>query len=229
MDTRRILIIGASRGIGLGLAREFASRGWHVLASQRSASSELATAAGEAAGAIDTVAADVTDTASIETLIGKIDGGSLDAIVLNAGIYGPSDQSIAALGREDVADILMTNAVGPAQAAVMLLPLLKDNATIGMMTSQMGSIDDSSGGANHYRLSKVAQNMLARSLFAQHARKRGISVLSLHPGWVKTDMGGPNAAITVEQSASGLANVLEQARGEPVHEFLAYDGSPVAW
>lgn len=228
MHERSILIIGASRGIGLGLAREFAGRGWKVFASQRSPSDALGEAADKSDGRIEVVTADVTDDASIAALADRIEPDALDALVLNAGVYGPRDQSIAAMRRDDVADILMTNAVGPARAAVALMPLLRDGGTLGMMSSQMGSIDDSSGGSNHYRISKVAQNMLARSIFEQHARTRGIAVLSLHPGWVQTDMGGPNARISVEESARGLADVLDQRR-EPQHIFLSWDAATIAW
>jgi NAD(P)-dependent dehydrogenase (short-subunit alcohol dehydrogenase family) len=228
MAGKSILIIGASRGIGLGLAQEFAARGWTVFASQRSASEGLEEAAWSGDSRIEIVQADVTDLASIAALGKRIEGGSLDALIVNAGVYGPQDQSLLAIGREDIADILMTNAIGPVQAAAKLLPLLRDRGTVALMTSKMGSIDDSSGGANHYRVSKAAQNMLARSLFENHASKRGIAVLSLHPGWVKTDMGGPNAAITVEQSVRGLANLVEQDRA-PEHVFLAYDGEKLPW
>ena len=228
MSERAVLIIGASRGIGFGLAREFAGRGWRVFASQRSPSEALADAADKSDGRIEIVTADVTDDASIEALADRIESGALDALVLNAGVYGPRDQSIPAMGRDDVAHILMTNAVGPARATVALMPLLRDRGTLGMMSSQMGSIDDSSGGSNHYRISKVAQNMLARSIFEQHARPRGIAVLSLHPGWVQTDMGGPNALISVEKSARGLADQLAQRR-RPEHIFLSWDGAIIGW
>jgi len=229
MDAKSILIIGASRGIGLGLAREFGRRGWQVFASRRSSAPELEEAAAASNGQITVVTADVTDEASIEALGEQIGDGALDALVLNAGVYGPDDQSLAGLDRDSVADILTTNAIGPAKAALTLLPLLHEGARIGLMSSKMGSIDDSSGGANHYRISKVAQNMLARSVFEQHASERGISVLSLHPGWVQTEMGGPNAPVSVEQSVRGLADILEEERATPVHAFLAFDGSTVAW
>ena len=228
MADKNILIIGASRGVGLGLAREFAERGWHVFASQRTPSDALAKAVTASGGQIEQVTADVTDDSSIELLARTLAPASLDALVLNAGVYGPGDQSIMAMGKDDVAEIVMTNAVGPARAAITLLPLLRDGAKLGMMTSKMGSIADSSGGANHYRVSKVAQNILARSVYEQHAKEHGIAVLSLHPGWVQTDMGGSNAPLTVEQSARGLADVIERQH-EPGHAFFAYDGSEIPW
>ena len=227
MADKHICIIGASRGIGLGLAREFANRGWQVHASQRSPG-ELEEAARGSDGRIRVVQADVTDKGSIAALARDIPARSLDALVLNAGIYGPKDQSLEALTRESLADTLMVNAIGPIKAALRLLPLLREGARIGMMSSRMGSIDDSSGGANHYRVSKTAQNMLARSLYENHAKERSIAVLSLHPGWVKTAMGGPGALISVEESARGLADIIAAPRA-PAHAFLAYDGSAVPW
>ncbi|TIX49417.1 SDR family NAD(P)-dependent oxidoreductase [Alteraurantiacibacter aquimixticola] len=221
-------IIGASRGLGLGLARRLAEKGYTVFATQRSHSAELADAAAASDGAIKVHEMDVTDAASIAALAQAIPAGSLDILVLNAGVYGGGEQDLADLTRDNVADILMTNAVCPARAAVGLLPSMKDGGTIGMMSSKMGSIDDSSGGSNLYRLSKVGQNMLSRSLFEKHARPRGIGVISLHPGWVQTDMGGPNALIDVDTSVSGMIDVLEAER-EPRHAFLAYDGQAVPW
>jgi NAD(P)-dependent dehydrogenase (short-subunit alcohol dehydrogenase family) len=92
----------------------------------------------------------------------------------------------------------------------------------------MGSIAESSGGYDLYRMSKAAQNILARGIFEQEAKQRGIAVLSLHPGWVQTDMGGPAAHLTVDESVAGLADVLE-AEQPRAHRFLAYDGSDIPW
>lgn len=226
MAERRALIIGASRGIGLGLAEELAARGWHVFASQRRPSEPLARAAETAP--IETVTADVTDPASLEALAARIEPGSLDVVLVNAGIMGSENQSVASATAEEVSEIVMTNAVGPARAARLMLPLLRDGGTLAFTTSRLGSIAESSGGYDLYRMSKAAQNMLARGIFAQEATPRGIAVLSLHPGWVQTDMGGPAAPLTVEQSVRGLADVLETEQPAE-HRFLAYDGSEVPW
>lgn len=228
MSDKTAIIIGASRGIGLGLAKELASRGYKVIASERSESADLHEAAEAHKPAIEIVRCDVTDKDSVAGLKGKCAEGSVDLLVMNAGVYGGSGQALEDLTRDNVADILMTNAVGPVQAALELLPLIRKGGTIAMMSSKMGSIDDSSGGVNLYRLSKVSQNMLARSLFASHAQERGVGVLSLHPGWVQTDMGGPNALIDVETSVNGMLDVLE-AETQPRHAFIAYDGSTVPW
>jgi NAD(P)-dependent dehydrogenase (short-subunit alcohol dehydrogenase family) len=226
MATRRALIIGASRGIGLGLAEELAERGWHVYASQRSPSEHLARAAEDAE--IEVVTADVTDPASIDSLAAQIEPRSLEVVLVNAGIMGSENQSAATATADEVTEIMMTNAVGPARAAKVLLPLLKDGGTLAFTTSRMGSIAESSGGYDLYRMSKAAQNILARGLFEQDAKRRGITVLSLHPGWVQTDMGGPAAHLTVDESVAGLADVLE-AEHPIEHGFLAHDGSTIPW
>ena len=221
MTDKTVLIVGASRGIGLGLAKEFAGRGYRVHGTRRSRSDELS-----ASNATEHEV-DVTDKASVAALASAIGEGTLDVLVMNAGVYGDGPQELADLTRDDLADIVTTNALGPVQAALALLPCMKEGGTIGMMSSKMGSIDDSSGGSNLYRVSKVAQNMLARSLHEKHASERGVTVVSLHPGWVQTDMGGPNALIDVDTSVAGLADRLEETREG--HRFVAYDGEELPW
>ena len=206
--SKKILIIGASRGIGLGLAKEFASRGWNVVASERTRSEEL-----HDAGEIDIVTVDVTEPDSYLGLKNKFGEGSLDAIIVNAGITGAAHQSAEDATDEEIAHVMQTNAYGPARVGKALLPMLKDGGTLAFMSSLMGSITDSSGGYEFYRVSKVSLNMLAKGIAESQAKERDVEVLSLHPGWVQTDMGGPNAKITVEESCKGLADVVEKAGG----------------
>lgn len=231
MSEKAVLIIGASRGIGLGLVREYVSRGYRVIASERSRSDDLHALAEEHGERITIVSCDVTEPETYTAIAASFPANSIDHLILNAGIYGSknrADQALPVLEREEMADMIMANATGPIHTALALLPLVKDGGRIGMLTSKMGSIDDSSGGANFYRVSKVAQNMLARSLFEEHARARGIPVLSLHPGWVQTDMGGPNALVTVAESAAGLVDRLEEDRA-PEHVFIDYSGAAIGW
>lgn len=213
---KSILILGASRGIGLGLAKEFARRGWQVVASERAKSEEL-----HALDGVDVVTADVTDPASYADL--DLVDGSLDAVVVNAGISGARHQSADKATGEEVAEVMMTNAFGPARAGRALLPKLKRGGVLAFMSSLMGSVADSSGGYELYRSSKAALNMLAKGIAEQDAKARDIEVLSLHPGWVQTDMGGPNATLTVEQSVKGLADVI-QASGGSGYRFVDYAG-----
>lgn len=218
MSGQTIFILGASRGIGLGLVREFRSRGWQVIASERSHSDPLHAAADEG---VQIVTADVTDPASYAAL--PIADSSLDAIIVNAGITGAAHQSAEKATAEEVAHVMMTNAFGPARAAKALLPKLRDGGTLGFMSSLMGSITDSSGGYELYRSSKAALNMLAKGIAEQNAGPRGVEVLSLHPGWVQTDMGGPNATLTVDQSVSGLADVIGNSGGGGFR-YVEYSG-----
>lgn len=227
MSERNVLILGASRGIGLGLAEELAGRGWHVFATQRSASPALEQAAARSGGRIDVLTADVTDAGSLEALACAIAPRSLDVALINAGIIGAAHQSVERAMADEVAEVMLTNAVGPARAGKVALALLRDGGTLAFTTSRMGSIAESSGGYELYRMSKAAQNMLAKGIHEQDAKPRGIAVLSLHPGWVKTDMGGAAAPLSVADSARGLAEVLEGTHGG--HRFVAYDGEEIPW
>ena len=209
--SKHVLIIGASRGIGLGLAQEFKARGWDVTATERSESEDL-----HALGGVRVATLDVTDPATF-----GIDG-DFDAVIVNAGITGADHQSSEQATADEVATVMMTNAFGPAHLGKALLPQIREGGSLSFMSSLMGSIEDSSGGYELYRTSKAAQNMLAKGIAENEAKERGVAVRSLHPGWVQTDMGGPNAKITVEESAKGLADVVEQANGG--YAYVDYTG-----
>ncbi len=213
---KSILIIGASRGLGLGLAREFASRGWRVLATERSRSDEL-----HAFDGVEVHIADVTDAGSIAALAKAASG--LDVVFVNAGVMGAAHQSSDKATAEEVAEVMMTNAFGPVRTGRALLPSLREGGTLGFMTSLMGSIADSSGGYELYRASKAALNMLAKGLSEQEAKARDVEVLAMHPGWVKTDMGGSAAPLSVEESVAGLADVIE-ASGGSGFRYVDYTG-----
>lgn len=215
-DGKSIFILGASRGIGLGLACEFAGRGWQVVASERTRSEAL-----HALGGVDVVTTDVTEPASYADL--DLVDGSLDAVVVNAGISGAPHQSADRATADEVAEVMMTNAFGPVRAGRALLPKLKQGGTLAFMSSLMGSVADSSGGYELYRSSKAALNILAKGVAEQDAKRRGVEVLSLHPGWVRTAMGGPNATLTVQESVAGLADVIERAGGGG-YRFVDYTG-----
>jgi NAD(P)-dependent dehydrogenase (short-subunit alcohol dehydrogenase family) len=219
---KTIAIIGASRGLGLGLAKEFASRGWKVLATERSEGEDLHTLADEH-DAIEIAAVDVTEPSTFDNACGQLPDGSVDAVIVNAGITGAKHQSSVEATADEVAHVMMTNAYGPIHLGKKLLPKVKDGGTIAFMSSLMGSFADSSGGYELYRTSKTAQNMLAKGVAEQDAKERDIEVLSLHPGWVQTDMGGPNAKLTVEESVTGMADVVEAAGGSG-YRFVDYSG-----
>ena len=220
--SQTIFILGASRGIGLGLVQRFLERGWTVVASERSRSGDLHEITDDN---LRIVACDVTDADSIAAL--DLDHHSLDALIVNAGIMGAEHQDATKASRDDIADVMETNAFGPVRTARALLPTVKDGGTVAFMSSLMGSIADSSGGYDLYRTSKAALNMLAKGFAEQHAAPREIATLALHPGWVQTDMGGPNAKLTVEESTTGLADVVEGASGKTGFAYVDYKGDDI--
>ena len=159
MADKSIFILGASRGIGLGLVKTFLDRGWNVVASERSESADLHALECDA---LRIVTADVTEPDSYVDL--GFEDGQLDALIINAGITGASHQDASKATADEVSHVMMTNAFGPARAAKSLLPAIKDGGTLGVMSSLMGSISDSSGGYELYRTSKTALNMLAKGI-----------------------------------------------------------------
>ena len=217
--SKTIFILGASRGIGLGLVHRFLERGWSVIASERDRSEELHAVEGDAR----IVTCDVTDNGSIDAL--GLEKSELDALIVNAGIAGAEHQDAAKASRDEIAEVMDTNAFGPVRTARALLPAVKDGGTVGFMSSLMGSVADSSGGYDLYRTSKASLNMLAKGFAERHAASRSIATLSLHPGWVRTDMGGPNAKLTVEESTNGLADVIENASGG--FRYVDYRGQDI--
>jgi NAD(P)-dependent dehydrogenase (short-subunit alcohol dehydrogenase family) len=225
-----VLIIGASRGIGLGLTREFVARGDEVTATVRSQSgaAELEALAAAHRGRVKIETVDTTDTASGEALRDHLDGAMFDIVIINAGIGGPSANP-RTVDDEGFTRLFVTNALGPVRLAEILAAKVRPGTgVVGFMTSQLGSIGGNSGGMELYRASKAALNSFTRSFAARH-RNKGLTVLSLHPGWVRTDMGGPGADIDVETSARGLADVTKRAAKDRRDGFFNYKGDELPW
>ena len=226
------LIVGASRGLGLGLTAELASRGWQVIATARdlAQADELQQlAATEASVTLESV--DLNDAASLADLKRRLAGRLFDLVLLNAGVIGPDHQSVEEVTAADIGALMMINAIAPVHLARLLVPQVRSQTGIvAFMTSRMGSIADNlSGGSDLYRASKAALNSLTRSFAATAIGNHGLTVLSLHPGWVRTAMGGPAAPLDVQTSVRGVADVLEQQAGQQTHAFLDYQGKSIPW
>jgi len=214
------LVIGASRGLGLGLTRELVGRGWTVTGTVRSASDRPAV---EAAGATAAIA-DITDPTSVAAL----PQAALDLLFINAGVMGPAHGNAALATADEVAALFLTNALAPVAAARTLLDRVAPGGVLAFMTSRMGSVaGNDRGDMELYRASKAALNSLTRSMVAK--LDRPLAVLSLHPGWVRTDMGGANADLDVETSARGLVDVIVARRGTAGSAFLDYSGAELPW
>jgi len=224
------LIVGASRGIGLGLARELASRGWSLTATVRhTVKPELTRMVEASDGRLRIEHVDTADAASGEALRASLEGEVFDLIVINAGVGGPA-KNPRTVSRDEFADLLVTNSLGPVRLAELLTKQVRPRTgVVAFMTSQLGSVaGNTTGGMELYRASKAALNSLVRSFAARH-KDKGLAVLALHPGWVRTDMGGPNADIDVETSARGLADVVERAGRDRRDGFFDYKGAELPW
>lgn len=232
MADKTALVVGASRGIGLGLVKELAGRGWSVIGTRRSASSDkgLEDYAKANGGKVRLESVDIEDPASIDALADRLKGQALDLVFVNAGISG-SHSTMAKLARDEAAQVFMTNSVGPVHVAENFKDQVRDGGVIAVMTSGLGSVASDfhfMAGANLYSASKAALNKLTRG-FAAALGDRKITVLCVSPGFVRTDMGGPNAWISVEESAKGVIDVVEAKAGTGEHGFYGHDGKQVPW
>ncbi len=221
-----LLVTGASRGIGAELVRQYAEAGWRVFATCRDPRRAPSFPKGVSLHALD-----VTDSARIRALADELRGEPIDLLINNAGILGPKPDDLAVRDRDGWLRTLITNAVAPLEMAAAFLEHVaaSQRRVIAAITSGMGSIgDNESGGWYAYRTSKAALNMAMKNLSID-VRDRGIAVVVINPGWVKTDMGGKGASITVETSVKGMRAVLERVTLAGSGRFLSWDGSDYPW
>lgn len=220
---QKILIVGASRGIGLELTRQAVARGDDVVATVRSD----AGAAVLSEHGVQVFRADVVDEASLAAAAAAVDG-PLDLLVCNAGIYrGRGDMHADDMGADAWADVLMTNVAGPFLVAKAFLPkMASPGGRIAILSSVMGSTAGVAGNAYIYRASKAGATNVAANLAVELAPK-GISVGAYHPGWVQTDMGGASAAVTVQDSAAGLLARFGALGPQTTGVFEDYQGTPI--
>jgi NAD(P)-dependent dehydrogenase (short-subunit alcohol dehydrogenase family) len=224
--------VGASRGLGLGLAAELQSRGWNVVGTARDAAGErrLEKLAKKPGGDIRTEHLDINDDTQIAALRRRLGGLEFDLLFVNAGI-APKDRSDAASAtREEAAAVFMTNAVAPMRVAHAFLDRLRSGpGIIAFMSSGLGSVANKTDSySDLYSASKAALNSLSRSLAASLGR-RHVTVLAVAPGWVRTDMGGRGAPLSVEESVRGIVDMLESRAGTGRHGFVDYRGREVDW
>ena len=225
--SRTILIVGASRGLGLGLARQFSSQGWQVIATVRDPARADAL---KALAGVRIEALELDDADSLERLAQRLTGTQLDVLYVNAGIAGPQNKPATAASQMEVGQLFFTNAVAPVRLAERLLPLVEQKqGVIVFMSSILGSVETGPGmGMPLYGASKAALNHLTRS-FVAGLGESTLTVLSMHPGWVKTDMGGSEAPLDVETSTRGMTEQVIRAIGQGGHRYLDFQGNPLPW
>jgi NAD(P)-dependent dehydrogenase (short-subunit alcohol dehydrogenase family) len=228
-----ILITGASRGLGLEFTRQYLAEHWTVIAACRNpgAARGLQDLEAESKGALTVVELEVTDGASVKRAAGRLQGRAIDVLVNGAGIYGGRGQKLGSLDYEDWRQVLEVNLLGPARVCEAFLDGLErsDRRLIVTITSGMGSLaDNTSGGSILYRTSKAAVNMLMRAS-AIDLQARGITCIVVNPGWVKTDMGGPNAKLSPEESILAMRRLIAKLGPGDSGKFYNYDGREYPW
>lgn len=235
MTTERVLVTGANRGLGWTFVRQYAQRGARIFAGCRHPddAEALQRLAGEHAGAIDILTLDVTDEASIDDAIARIardDDGSLDVLINNAGVT-PRGEAFSNLTAEAMHAVFAANTIAPMMVAQRCYPLLcrAQAPRIVNISSSMGSLEHKDYGRHYsYASSKAALNMLTRAA-AHDLRDDGITVAALHPGWVRTDLGGPHAALSPDESVAGMIGVIDRLSPADTSLFFTWEGEPHPW
>ncbi len=228
-----VLITGANRGLGLEFALQYAAEGWRVLGACRNpaAAEELGQLAKRAAGGLLTVALDVASAASVAHAAQQLREEPIDVLINCAGLMGAEHQRLGHLDYEDWSRVLEVNTLGPLRVIEAFAAQLErgERKLIASLTSGMGSIaDNNSGGWIAYRSSKAALNMVVKCAAISLA-PRHIACIVINPGWVRTDMGGPHATLTPEQSVAAMRRVFSSIRPADTGRFFNYDGRTYPW
>jgi NAD(P)-dependent dehydrogenase (short-subunit alcohol dehydrogenase family) len=219
------LITGANRGLGLEFTRQYLRDGWRVIGSCRNpdAASELATSGAEV------MKLDVTRAADVTAASKRLAGTSIDLVVCNAGVAGARAAVLTPVTQADFDQVMRTNVLGSMWISAALADRLRPGAKVAYLSSRMGSIGAmSNAGSALYRASKAALNAVVKAVALELA-SRGVTAIALHPGWVKTDMGGAGADIDAETSVAGMRAVIEGAGPRVSGHFLDYTGKEIPW
>lgn len=226
---KTILVVGASRGLGLGLAAEYLNRGWQVIATARGQSSGLNALKQRYAARLEIQHMDITIADDISVLRERLSGRHLDILFINAGTAGDPHETIAQVTSAEFQRVMLTNALSPMRVLEAFFPLVSTPGTVAIMSSGLGSVaNNETGRWEVYRASKAALNTLMRSFAARHAEDPR-TLLLVSPGWVRTDMGGPHASLGVEESVSKIADMMARNGGNKGLQFLNYRGEAVRW
>jgi NAD(P)-dependent dehydrogenase (short-subunit alcohol dehydrogenase family) len=225
-----VLLLGASRGLGLALAEEWARAGWQVVATVRGAGrTPLHELAAARAGQIEIETVDITEPAQVAALHERLADRKFDLLFVNAGVTNEPEGTVAETSNEEFIRVMVTNALSPLRVIEALEDLMEPAGTIGVMSSGQGSVaNNENGGHEVYRGSKAALNTFMRSYAARH-RGESRSLVLMAPGWVRTDMGGSGARLGIDESIPNVVKTLDSLRGSAGLHYVDYLGRTVAW
>lgn len=227
---QKALIVGASRGLGFGLVEEYLRRGWQVQATTRSGepTDGLRRLMAAHPGALAVEAADINQPPSVEALRAKLAEAELDLLFVNAGISRGPEETVSEISTGDFIEMMVTNALGPMRVITALLPAVRADGTVAVMSSGLASVANNTEGRwEVYRASKASLNTFMRSFAARHPGGR--SFLCISPGWVRTDMGGEDAPLDVATSVQGIARTVEARAGSGGVRYIDYLGENIPW
>ncbi|MBO0852172.1 MAG: SDR family oxidoreductase [Nocardia sp.] len=225
------VIVGASRGLGLAMAGELVERGWDVVGTvrDRGTRTPLHDLADRADGTVRVECLDVNDPEQIAALRDRLAPSMFDVLFVNAGTAGDAGSAIGSVSTEEFIEVMATNALGPMRVIEAMADLVAPAGLIGAMSSGQGSITNNTRGMRElYRGSKAALNMFMRG-YAARGGDGGRALLLLAPGWIRTDLGGPDAPFSIEESAPLLVEVLLAKMDRPGLEYLDRNGATVPW
>ena len=227
MTVKKALIIGASRGLGLGLVKELLNDGWDVTATVRNPDNAQPL---KTLGAVRVEQLEIDEQQAIKALSKKLDDEVFDLVFINAGIKGPDDQLSGDASLADIGQLFLTNSVAPINVAqAFVSKIRKGSGVLAFMSSGIGSIKSPDAPEMAlYKASKAALNSMTNTFIGQLGEDRP-TVLNLHPGWVKTDMGGEDAEIDVPTSTRGLVEQVNAYAGKGGHHFIDYQGQTIPW
>ncbi|QVM96144.1 SDR family oxidoreductase [Pseudomonas sp. SORT22] len=226
MSTNKIaLIIGASRGLGLGLVQRLVEDGWNVIATVRDpAKADILSAL----PGVQVETLEMNSGSQLDALQQRLQGQVFDLLFVNAGVMGPGDQNPERAQLADVGELFLTNAVSPIRVAQRLAPRLREDGVLAFMSSILGSVAIPDGSEMClYKASKAALNSMINSFVTLQQPQQ--TVLAMHPGWVKTDMGGENAEIDVLTSTRGMLEQIKANAGKGGLQFINYKGENLIW
>jgi NAD(P)-dependent dehydrogenase (short-subunit alcohol dehydrogenase family) len=222
------MVVGASRGLGLALVEEWLGRGWRVIATVRKPSDDLDGLARRFPDRLEIETVDIAHADEVRALRQRLGGRRLDVAFINAGIARSIDATPAGIAETDFLEMMLVNALSPVRAAEILRDLVPTGGTIAIMTSELGSIANAQDGWQVYSASKAALNMLMKKYASRHASD-GHALLLVAPGWVRTDMGGSDAALSVEESIPLVVDTVEANRGKPGLRYVDRFDKVLPW